>query len=342
MAAAIALENSSRAAPFSGDGSAWDTLVRSAPAPQLLQSHRWGELQLQFGWQVSRHLLESEGVQFPVSLLTTRALPAGQYGYLPKGPMVSAAAFPGACGALTQLAREKRLIFLRVEPELPEGTPPPPGWSPAPAREPRHTRIIDLARPLDAIMSGLKPKTRYNVRLAQKRGVIVDGSDDVTSFASLTQETSARQGVNLAPAKYYRAVYDTFANDGSCKLYLARHEGRVLAGIMVLRFAGRATYLYGGSRREGHELMPSYLLHWQAITDLVRAGDREYDLGGLPPDDNPRHPWHGLWQFKSGWNGRMAAYAGAFDLPLNRPLWLAHNSLSGVKAVLNKTRVRLT
>src|SRR5258708_12591518 len=106
------------------------------------------------------------------------------------------------------------------------------------------------------------------------------------------------------------------AGAGSWRIFPARHQGRALAGIMVLRFAGRATYLFGASAREGRNLMPAYLLHWQAIQEMRNLGDTDYDLWGIPPDHRPGHPLAGPWQVKSGLNARIVAYPPPLHLPL--------------------------
>jgi peptidoglycan pentaglycine glycine transferase (the first glycine) len=321
------------------DAQAWDDALAAAPNPHLLQSWRWGELQQRFGWTPQRRHLSS-GV--PLSLLVTPTLvPGGSWGYVPKGPAMGPADIGASLEEVTTVARELGLAFVRVEPELEEGWRPPPGWRRATATQPGHTSIIDIARPDEELMASFKSKTRYNVRLAQKKGVEVSVSDDIAAFARLAGETSSRHQIQLAPERYYRELHAMMATDGQSRLYLASHQGTNLAGIIMVRFAGRATYLFGASTRTGRENMPAYLLHWQAMRDMRDAGDIEYDLWGVPPDDRPDHPWAGLWQFKSGWHGRLVTYAGAFDLPISTGTWRAHNSLSNLRRTVRRVKSRL-
>lgn len=322
------------------DARAWDAAVAAAPNPQLLQSWRWGELQSRFGWTAERRQVAGDAA-VPVSLLTTASLvPGRRFGYLPRGPVVNAEGMPAALAAVADWGRTDGLAFVRVEPELQVGWTPPAGWQRAPATQPEHTSVIDIARDDNELMASFKPKTRYNIRLAGKKGVQVALSQDIAAFARLSAETSSRHGIQLAPERYYRELHELMAADGTSRLYLASHEGRDLAGIMVVRFAGRATYLFGASTREGREKMPAYLLHWQAIRDMRDAGDREYDLWGVPPEGAPDHPYANLWQFKSGWQGRILHYAGAFDLPLSNSAWRAHNSLSNLRQRVRRIRSR--
>jgi peptidoglycan pentaglycine glycine transferase (the first glycine) len=320
------------------EGQAWDRALATAPNPHLLQSWRWGELQEGFGWTAQRRTLEA-GV--PLTMLVAPTLvPGRRWGYVPRGPALTAAGIAGALAEVTEVARNLDLAFVRIEPELEEGWRPPPGWSEAPATQPEHTSIIDIARPDAELLASFKSKTRYNVRLAQRKGVEVTVSGDLAAFARLAGETSGRHRIQLAPESYYRELHRLMSGDGMARLYLASHEGTNLAGIMVVRFAGRATYLFGASTRAGREKMPAYLLHWHAMRDMRDAGDHEYDLWGVPPDDRPDHPWAGLWQFKSGWQGRLVTYAGAFDHPISIAVWRAHNSLSNLRRAVRRVRSR--
>ena len=324
------------------DAVAWDSALAAMPNPHLLQSYRWGELQSAFGWEVQRHFLDINDSTAPVSLLLAPTLaPGGRYGYVGKGPALTAAHIAAALEPLAALAQRLGLAFLTIEPEVEAGWAPPPPWRRGTAIQPEHTSIVDLRPEPEAILAGLKPKTRYNVRLAEKKGVVVEQTDDVAAFAKLAEMTSARHRIQLARELYYRAVHDLMSADGTCRIYMASHQGTPLAGIMVLRFAGRATYLFGASAPTGRNLMPAYLLHWHTIQEMRRLGDVEYDLWGIPPDDQPGHPLAGLWQFKSGWNGRPVAYAGAFDLPLRVTMWRSHQAIAKMRSNVRRMRSRL-
>ena len=302
-----------------------------------------GELQSRFGWAVHRRVVAGGGREVPVTMLTTPTLvPGRSLGYVPKGPAVTAENMPAMLEAVRAWADELGLAFVRVEPELEKPWDPPAGWLPSHPTQPLDTSIIDVARPDDELLSSFRPKTRYNIRLAQKKGVEIAQGSDVAAFARLAGETSTRHQIQLATEPYYRAVMDLMGRDELARLYLATDGGMPLAGIVVVRFGGRATYLFGASTRQGREKMPAYLLHWQAMRDMREAGDTGYDLWGIPPNENPGHPLAGLWQFKSGWQGRMVSYAGAYDFPLSTAVWRGHNALSALRQQVRKMRSRLT
>src|SRR5258708_28737314 len=182
---------------------AWDTALRAMPNPHLLQTHRWGELQSRFGWAVERHHVEAGELTVPVSVLVTPTLvPGGRSGYVAKGPALDADRIAAALEPLSDLARGLELAVLTIEPELAPGWAPPAPWRRGTPMQPRHTSIIDL-RPAPAhILASLQPNTRYNLRLAQKKGVVVEQSDDVGAFAARAEQPSPRHRIQLTKEPY--------------------------------------------------------------------------------------------------------------------------------------------
>ena len=282
-----------------------------AAVPPLLQTTAWGEVQATTGWQ-------PEPVRLPGGGRALVLTGGGRlrHGYVPRGPL------PPTAGTLEELvawARDAGLVRLRVEPEAgPELRPdlerlgfrPRPDASP---QQPAHTRILELGDP-EALLGTFKPKTRYNIRLAERRGVKVDADGGADDLAALANATAARQGIRLPPAAYYRALLERLP---WCRVYVARHEGDDLAAVLVARHAGRAYYLFGGSSGRKRELMPMYAGQWEAIRAAAADGLREYDLWGVPPEGAEDHPWRGLWQFKAGFGGRLVEYAGPWEIALS-------------------------
>jgi hypothetical protein len=291
-------------------GQAWDAgLARLARPAPLLQSWGFGETQAREGWQLERVRL-SEEVQASV-LLQGR----GRLGraYVPRGPVP---ATPAALSVLVDWARERGLARLRVEPEAgPElaealrGL----GFRAAPAVHPPETVIVPLAGE-DEMLSRFKPKHRYNIRLGLKRGVEVEEGADPEELVRQSDATARRQGISLPQVAIYRHRLELLE---WCRTYVARYEGRPIAAIMVARFQGRAYYLFGGSNGEAREVMPAYVLQWTAMRAALQAGCSDYDLWGVPPRPDPSHPWHGLWQFKTGFGGQLVELSGAWDLSLS-------------------------
>jgi lipid II:glycine glycyltransferase (peptidoglycan interpeptide bridge formation enzyme) len=275
----------------------------------LMQSWAYGEVQAEEGWRPER--VELTG-GLALVLVAGRGL--ARWAYVPRGPVPSAAP---AVEQLIAWARAENLARLRLEPDAPEALAEELrglGFQPAPPLQPPHSMIVPLGPDDEAMLAAFKPKHRYNIRLAERKGVVVEEAADAAELVRLGAQTAERQGFSA----YSEAAYERRLRQLSwCRVYVARLEGAALAAIMVARFDGRAYYLFGGSSKEGQKLMPAYAVQWAAMRAAAADGCTEYDLWGVPPDDNPSHPWSGLWQFKSGFNGELITYAGAWDLVLN-------------------------
>lgn len=290
---------------------AWDAeLARLTPVPPLLQSWAWGEVQAHAGWDVER-------VRLGAGLATV--LTGGgrlRHAYVPRGPVPAS---PEAVAELVQWARARGIVRLRVEPEAPPdlgeklralGLRASPDAKP---QQPAHTSIVALGRPEADLLAEFKPKTRYNIRLAERRGVSVEVGADAAELERQSEATARRQGIRLPPRGYYERLLSELP---WCRTYVARHEGDALAAILVARHGARAYYLYGGSSGHKRELMPMYAVQWAAMRDAAADGLADYDLWGVPPPDDPDHPWHGLEQFKAGFRGREVTYCGGWEAVL--------------------------
>ncbi len=288
----------------------WDADLAdlACPAP-LLQTWDWGEVQSREGWDVERVALPGGGR----ALVLLQGAGALRRAYVPRGPV------PATGPAIRELAawaHRRRLALLRVEPEAPEAFGEELrrlGFRPAQASQPVHTLVVPLGSDED-MLAACKPKHRYNVRLATKRGVTVAEESDAAELWRQSEGTARRQGIGQLSEAQYRRRLELLP---SCRIYVARHEGEALAAIMVASFAGRAYYLYGGAIGSKLQLMPAYAVQWAAMREAAKCGCRDYDLWGVPPDPGDTdHPWHGLWQFKSGFGGEPVRYCGAWELVL--------------------------
>jgi hypothetical protein len=292
---------------------AWDTRLRelASPAP-LLQSWGFGETQAREGWALER--LRLPGGALATVLFQGR----GRFrrAYVPRGPVP---ATPEALEQLSCWAREQRLARLRVEPEAgPELREAlvQLGFRPVASLHPPETVIVPLAAE-EEMLAGFKPKHRYNIRLGLKRGVTVvegQGAKEAEELSRQSEATARRQGISLPELAIYRHRLELL---DWCRIYVAHYEDRPIAAIMVARFAERAYYLFGGASGEAREVMPAYVLQWTAMRAAAEAGCRDYDLWGVPPRPDPNHPWYGLWQFKTGFGGRLVELCGAWELPLS-------------------------
>lgn len=209
-----------------------------------------------------------------------------------------------------------------------EAFPPPlkkPLVKPVMDIQPPDTVIVDLRPGLDGILSAMKKKTRYNIRLFQKKGLAVtEGSiAELPEWYELYKETARRDKIAVHEFGYYKSLFDLAFTYGAgapvVKLLLVRHEGRLVAGNVLLVHGKQGVYLYGASSNDHRPLMSTYGLQWHAIELCKSLGAETYDLFGVPPRDDPAHPMHGLYRFKVGFGGTLVHRQGSWDLPF-KPL----------------------
>jgi lipid II:glycine glycyltransferase (peptidoglycan interpeptide bridge formation enzyme) len=339
-------------------------LACCAEAHSFLQSGFWGSFKARFGWAARAFLADWEGCERPLPLLVIRRKlgPIFSFAYVPWGPELPPgfpASDPERSSALEELAAALRPLlpqstaFVRFDPPwYTEGpaSPPPQITGPRLARaaadvQPPDTVLVDLTPPEKDILMNMKPKWRYNIGLAEKRGVTVRRLDAVGLglFYTLFQETAKRDGINIHGPEYYHTLFAHCAEYAGqeLRLYLAEYEGESLGAIIVLFRGSEAVYLYGASSNHKRNLMAPYALQWQAMKDAKEAGCAEYDLFGIPPVKDPSHPMAGLYQFKTGFGGRIIHRPGSWDYAY-RPLvkFLFSWAEKTRKAVWNLKKIR--
>jgi hypothetical protein len=290
----------------------WDARLADLSSPgvaPLLHSWAWGEVQARAGWRVER--LRLGGGMASVQL---RGRPPFERAYVPRGPIPAARE---VLEALVGWAKDRGFARLRVEPEVGRELAPllrELGFRPAPQVQPQFTMIIPLEGGDEDVMASFNRGTRYNIRLAQKRGVEVEEGADAEELARQSAASAARQGINLPAASYYRLLLDSLPWS---RTYVAKVEGEAVAAMLVIHHDRRGYYMFSGSNGRHRELKPVYAAKWAAIQAAIREGCRDYDLWGVPPGPDRNHPWYGLWEFKSGFNGRLVEYVGCWDLVLS-------------------------
>lgn len=316
----------------------WREFIRKQNNPHILQTAEWGELKSAFGWDVARVVSGDWGVQ-----ILFRKLPLGfTVGYMPKPVDGNWLLENGNSfwAEVDTVCRQKRAVFLKIEPDcwdseftIPTNYQLPITISPHNIQPPR-TVIVSLEGTDDEILARMKQKCRYNVRLAEKKEVTVRSWDDLDGFHRLMTVTGGRDGFGVHSLDYYRKAYELFHPTGVADILVAEFDSRPLAALMVFALGKRAYYLYGASTDEERNRMPTYLLQWRAMQWARERGCTEYDLWGVPDEDEStleaqfenRH--EGLWgvyRFKRGFGGEVKRAAQALDrvyLPLLYRLYL--------------------
>ncbi len=318
---------------------AWDDFVAASPQGHLLQSWAWGDFKGRFGWQPLRVAISENGRLLAAAQMLLRRLPYRCLAYVPRGPVCDPADSPlsrALVDALHRTAKSHGAIALKVEPAALDGQT---GWwasgrfRPSPQTiQPRRTIIVDLRPDEEAILAQMKPKWRYNVRLAARKGLAVrQGTEaDLGAFYTLTRETGLRDGFPVHSLAYYQAAFAAF-QPANVALFVAEYGGEPLGGLMAFAFGKQAIYMYGASSDRERQRMPNHLLQWEAMRWAKARGCTEYDLWGIA-DVEPGSPSAGLAgveRFKAGFGGKDTRFVGAFDYVYSPLVYRAFNWLWG-------------
>lgn len=314
------------------DEKTWDAFV-SARAGHLLQTTAWGELKSRFGWSAQRLGVERDGAMVAGAQILYRRLPLGlTLAYVPRGPVRDPNdrdVLAALINAISRAARAHGAFALKIEPNWESATESPPLSKGEGARkgvciQPHTTIHVDLTPDLDAILAQMKPKWRYNIRLAERKGITVrEGTaGDLPKFYELLQVTSHRDAFPIHTLAYYHAAYELLTACDRARLFVAEYVSEPVAAVFVSALADEAIYLYGASGNAHRDKMPNHALHWHAMQWAKALGCAHYDLWGVgataeadAENAHSRAPLQsGLYQFKQGFGGRVVTYAGASDV----------------------------
>ena len=331
--------------PYTEADAEWDDFVAGHPHGSLLQTTQWAQLKNRFGWHSHRVWLRQDGQLVAGAQVLYRSVAFGaiKMGYIPHGPLVNWDDDEQVAVLLNQLdqsAYQNRAGIMKLEPLLWEDELPPAGWQaitqrhnlriPSDTIQPPRTILLDLHPAGDDILAAMKQKTRYNIRLAEKKGVTVRQGDlsDMPAFVRLLAETARRDTFSIHDPRYYRSAMELFPEQSA--LLLAEYEGQPLAGVMVFATGQTAAYLYGASGSAERQRMPAYAAQWAAIQWAKARGCTHYDFWGVP--DYPLETLEtefttrqdGLWpvyRFKRGFGGELRRTVGAADRVYNNLLY---------------------
>lgn len=283
--------------------------------------------------------------------------------YVPKGPLMqdwgNSAHRDRVFQDLKELGRKQGAIFLKIDPDIRLGKGIPgeegaqefelgnqisnslrhQGWVFSSEQvQFRNTLLVDLKPSEELLLAGMKQKTRYNVRLAMRKGVSVriGTQDDLGLLYRMYAETSVRDRFVIRDESYYRFLWQTFMSgdrspdisDGPRVLPLiAEVSGNPVAALVLFYFAKRAWYMFGMSREAHREKMPNHLLQWEAMRRAKLAGCTTYDLWGAPDEFVQSDPLWGVYRFKEGLGGVVVRHLGAWDLPIRPVIYKLYTEL---------------
>ncbi|HEY6287140.1 MAG TPA: peptidoglycan bridge formation glycyltransferase FemA/FemB family protein [Ktedonobacteraceae bacterium] len=316
----------------------WDAFISASPSGHLLQSWGWGELKASAGWHPLRLALwDTQREQIVAAAQVLRRTPLhlplalGHLAYIPRGPvfdwsnhdvsylvqtffsqlhvnLIKQATFALQAEFACEVESQESTMLIRDLDAM--------HFQRVQAIQPGRTILLDLTPDEDTLLANMKEKWRYNIRLAGRKGVqirVAETVEDVQNWFSLLQATSTRDGFGIHTLEYYLRGWQIFAPRKQARLFLAQHNGQLLAGIFVGLMAKQAVYLYGASSNEQRQLMPNYLLQWEAIRWAKQAGAATYDFWGIPETDEQSEAMAGVYRFKSGWGGRIVRFLGNYE-----------------------------
>ena len=327
------------------DRDKFNNYVAWAPKGHILQSYEWGEIKGCGEWQPIRLLLENER-QEPQGAITILKRSIPRLGkaifYAPRGP-VGDIHNPVMLDALFNevklLAKKHRAVFLKIDPDVPAqdklffeylqsrgfvSTEKGEGFE---GVQPKHVFRLDIRADEETLFEQCHQKTRYNIRLAQKKGVTIHedcSKDELPVFYEILKETTERDKFIVRPYGYFSDLWDYLVPPGYIKLFMAYYEGKPIAGTLAFLFGDKAWYIYGASSNSHRNVMPNYLLQWTMIKWAKANNCKLYDFRGVPGNLAEDNPLYGLFRFKKGFNGEYTEFIGEYDLifsPLFYRLW---------------------
>lgn len=335
----------------------FNAFVAASPLADALQSWEWGEVKRASGWRPLRLLAtDGERVRAACSVLLARPVRGvPPVAYAPRGPVFQ----PDDEEALAAILHGARAhagnaFALICDPPVEGGSAGADALRRAGLGrvtssgfggvQPSAVMVLDLAPGAAGIFDGFKPKWRYNVRLAERRGVKVREAarEDLGAFYEILVETARRDRFLVRARSYYETLWDVLSPAGMLKTFIADYEGLPIAGVMLFTMGPRATYVYGASSNEHRNVMPNHLLQWHAIRWASESGFAIYDFRGVSPvrDGRPvEEHIAGLNRFKEGFGARYLEYVGQLDLPLRRG-WYALWRTAAPRAIAVLKRLR--
>lgn len=322
----------------------WNDFVAASTCGDVLQCWQWGELKARTGWQPLHFCTRSGGALTAAALVLKRPIPktGRSLFYCPRGPIVDYRSPEAVAGILEQIrrgVREHGAIALKIDPAVDRLTPgvieslaavgmraPQAGGGSFSGGQPKAVMKVDLSGDEDQILAAFHSKWRYNLRLAERKGVSVSADcarRDMDVFFDVLQVTAARDHFRIRARSYFLDMWDTIVEAGLGRLLLARVGDTVVAGALCFALGHQCWYVYGASDNDHRNLMPNHLVQWECMKWAKSLGCTVYDMRGvsLEVDGEPiDNHLAGLNRFKRGFGARYVEYIGDWDLVFS-PLW---------------------
>jgi len=354
----------------------WNQTIVGLPGAHLLQTREWADLKAKVGWKADPLIWQTpDGRINAAALVLTRTIKLFRFGpgisvcYVPRGPMLdwhNSELRKTVIHDLEEFARTKKAIFIKMDPELRVGVGVPgredgvddenglgtleeikrAGWRFSHSQvQFRNSVFLDLNGSEEEWLQRMKQKTRYNLRLAQRNGMVIREADpsEYPEIYKMYAETSVRDGFMIRPQEYYLDVWQIFNRAGMMTPLVAEFENQMIAGLILFHFSKIAWYLYGMSTGVNREKMPNYLLQWEAMRVAKLHGCTTYDLWGAPDDFTESDAMTGVFRFKEGLGGTVVRTIGAWDYVVSPVMYTLYEKvLPRIQDVLRRNRKKQT
>ncbi|MBD3248348.1 peptidoglycan bridge formation glycyltransferase FemA/FemB family protein [Candidatus Falkowbacteria bacterium] len=330
------------------DQKKYNVFLRKQKHTQFLQSWQWGEFQEKIGNKVLRVGVESAGELVVAATLVLKDIALGKkYIFSPRGPVFDHQTLCGKSSeecsladtsgleaskilfdGIEEIAKKEKAIFYRFEPTCGQSACPDI-FKKTIDIEPSQTIVLDLSYSEKDILANMHQKTRYNIRLSERKEVEVKearASERFDDFWSVMAMTCERDCFKLHSYEHYKKMLEI----DSCfmKLFIAELHGKLLAAGIFSFFGDTVTYVHGASGNENREVMAPYLLQWHVIKLAKQAGFKYYDFYGID-----EKKWPGVTRFKKGFRGQEVVYPGTFDKVYSQPIYNLYNLARKIRRI---------
>lgn len=312
----------------------------------FLQTPSWAAFLRSQGDVVEQWELRANDNLVGVCMVQEHKLPGGgRYLYLPAGPAVGQPAFLHE--AMESIAQHYRANawFIRMEPRVEVSQPLARGWVQAGDVQPRATLWWDLTPAPEQLLARMHEKTRYNIRLSERKGLEwrLGGAELLDDFLEVLAHTAERDKFTPHQNAHYRNLVDMFGSlplpqsELAVRLAAVYQNNRPLA-VNLMVFCNRVvTYLHGASTSNSRNVMAPYLLHWRTAQEAKRLGYTHYDWWGITPAQGPAvASWAGFTRFKAGFGGEHLEFSGTFDFPYSMLRYRWYRTGRRVKQLLKR------
>lgn len=305
----------------------WDRFIADSDYSGFMQSSNWAKVKESEGWRSFKIAIkDGEKIKAAALVLVMDVGDGKKLFYSPQGPVLRwhvkkdcTIYLNKLIKLVSQFAIAEKAVCWRIEPWAiyKYGESLDKFQKSLIDMQPRHTALIPLVDDIDLIINKFKPKTRYNIRLAQKSGLVSEiGAtlDDFKTFYSIYRKTVDRKSIEYKEFSYFESICQNLGSKKKAFAINIKKDQQYIGSILLIVFGDRITYFFGGFDYDFRKYMAPYLCHYEAIKLGKDLGCSFYDLWGIAGNDSPDHPWHSFTEFKDKFNPIKISLVGAHDV----------------------------